>query len=391
MNGRRRYFKTGIRLKPAEWDKRKNEVKGNPSYNTLIRDRIRELETFELRFPAIFGRPFTLDDFDSSTDNQSSSDSKAPALTFTEFVIRQCEQDKHKVSEDTTQRYLRTNEYLKLYNKDVPVQFKDITYDFVEGFESWLRASGRAKEKSTIYKHHKGIKKYLSLATRKGLFDANTNPYLNFAIKNGESIIDVVQPNEIRRLEQLDLTGENSRYAIYRDAYLFGYYTLLRISDITRLRQSHLIETERGLCIDLKAKKTGKHNWIPLYELHLDENGQSKPVQLIKRYTRDDQKPLFGRTDQVINRNLKVLFRMARINKPAYFHTARHSGITFLLEIGIPMHVVQRLAQHSKPQMTMKYVHLTNHDVVKILSRTEWNTGSNAKSPQTSKTLPKDL
>lgn len=50
QNPNRRYFPTGIKRAPSDWEKRKNEVKGHPEFNRLIRSRIAELETFETRY-----------------------------------------------------------------------------------------------------------------------------------------------------------------------------------------------------------------------------------------------------------------------------------------------------------------------------------------------------
>ncbi len=66
QNPVRLYISTGIKLKPSEWDNKRKEVKGNSSYNdnTSLKRQIAALQDFELRFPALYGRPFSLQDFD---------------------------------------------------------------------------------------------------------------------------------------------------------------------------------------------------------------------------------------------------------------------------------------------------------------------------------------
>ena len=85
QNGQCKYFETGIRLIPIEWDERKSEVKKQPGLNRLIRERILELETFELSFSANYARAFELSDF--SRLNTEGNEKENKAVSFPEFAL----------------------------------------------------------------------------------------------------------------------------------------------------------------------------------------------------------------------------------------------------------------------------------------------------------------
>ncbi len=42
-NGKRQYESVGIRLTPNQWDTKKNEAKGNPQLNRVIREKVLEM------------------------------------------------------------------------------------------------------------------------------------------------------------------------------------------------------------------------------------------------------------------------------------------------------------------------------------------------------------
>lgn len=370
QNGLRRYFQTGVRPKPAEWDQRKNEVKANPSYNRLIRTRLSELETFEMGFPTQYQRPFLLKDFDLLPERQAAA--VVPVrLTLTTFMIQQIERERSKIIRATYTRYVLVAKMLQEYNDSRPVEFNDMTYSFVEGYDHHLRTIKKYKQ-NTIFKQHQVINKYLVKAGLMGHTDNRKNPYHEFDFKKEPTERMVFYPSEIQRIEELTFSQANEHLAIYRDMFLLAYYTLLRISDVTEIRQRHLIEEDGKLELEMVAQKTGKMNRLPLHKLHRTPDAPSKPEQIIRRYARTDNKPLFDRSHPKINEYVKIVFQLAGINKAATFHTARHSGITYLVQHHLTLPVVQELAQHSDIKTTMIYVHISKKMKGDALDDVQW-------------------
>ncbi|GAB3219502.1 tyrosine-type recombinase/integrase [Spirosoma arcticum] len=366
----RRYWKTGIRLSPNEWDERSKEVKKRPDLNRLIRDKINELEHFELTFSARYNRPFQLSDFDllhSAKANIAQS-----SVSFTTFALEQIARDyaDKTINKITYGRYKRVVNLLTTFSQGPAVPFSVLTYSLIDAFHHHLRIVDKL-ELNTIYKHHQVVQKYLTRAIKKGLFEIKDNPYNDFKPKKAPVESTVLLPAEIERIEQLSFTRENEHLEFYRDTFLFAYYTLLRIGDVTQLKINNLLETDIGLVLELRAQKTGKLNRLALYQLHRTADGPSKPEKLIRKYWRTDKRPLFARSHPRLNEYVKDVVRLAGINKPVTFHTSRHSGITFLSTV-LPTPVVQQLAQHSSIATTMGYIHISRHQIEHSLSQVKW-------------------
>lgn len=374
QNSKRRYFPTGFRLKPSEWDKVKKQVKGNPAYNAAISKQKAAYEDFEMRFPAIYGRSMTLADFDLM--NVSADGQPRKRLSFSAFMSKQIDQDKAKLSQSAYYRYTRTAATLVAFNEGKPVEFTSVDYALILSFDNYLRTV-KKYHANTIYKEHQLINQYLNRAVLMDLFKANKNPYLHFKPKKEPTARDVLQPTEIERIEQLTFTAENRYLEFYRDVFLFSIYSGLRISDVTKLKQSDLTQTESGLLYESVSKKTRKTNSVhrlPLYNLHPLPSGLSKPERILAKYARIDNTPLFNRSHPKINENIKKVMVLAGIKKKVTFHTARYSGITWLSHMKANIHDIQEFAQHANITTTDHYIRLAEKMAGERLKQINWPT-----------------
>jgi integrase len=364
QQGKRRYFTTGVRIPPASWNAKNREVKNDMAANQRIRQRLADLHQFELTFPTTHGRSLLLADFDLLPT--SLTEATTPVPSFSAYMLAEIEADKPGVMRDTYQKRLRVlNRLRDFQGRDT--LFDDLTFAFISRLDQAMRGQFKLDD-NTIEHEHRTLKRYVGRAVSCGML--TRNPYDQFKAKGKATNKIILTDEEIRRIETLPLDGDKQHLAIYRDAFLLGFYTMLRVSDLTTLTPKMVVEIASGLQLEKKQIKTRQLVRIPLGTLH-----GGKAQDLLRKYWPDsDSKPFFKRTHQHMNRRLKTILALAGIAKtPVGFHTARHSGITSLVRRGVGLPIVQRLAGHADIKMTMRYVHLAGADVEQALGTiTNW-------------------
>lgn len=358
QDGKRKYFSTKILLKPRHWAERIHSVVDHPHSIELNRELKRQLMDFE---------SFILDFLQkhgSITLEQAGLFYKyGDTKSFTKFWEVELNENT-KLSKITKRNHKSALNYFKRFRANV--QFSELTYQLVSDFDQFLFGFGL--HTNTVYTHHKQVKKYINLAIRKDLLDANKNPYLKFTPglkKTDRTVLDQV---ELNKLEQLELTEDNQHLTPVRDMFLFSCYTGLRFGDVTALKVGDLLDNGGALSINLVASKTDKQILLPLYKLH-----GGKPQLIVERYCQSPGQCLIfpAYTNQYYNRALKRLAALAGITKHLTSHVARHTFATHLAS-KVPIHVLKTILQHSKIETTMIYLHLSNRMVNDALDLVEW-------------------
>lgn len=333
VEGRRKYFSTGIRISKDQW--RKGKIINHPNdikFNYHISKIISDLEQFQMNVIDNTGT-FTFDDLAGFTSSGTDGN-------FIRFLEREVSEDRTAV--EGTVRYRRLM-VKKLKDAAGDVTFKGLKYDTLKKFDNHMAAEGLAV--STRQKHHQQLRKYIGIAIKKGL--VKENPYAHF------------KPSRPKRglkkclwYEDLDKIWELSygdMYEVVRLKFIFSCYTGLRISDSSLLRWDDI---QRGKII-LKMKKTGQPLVVPLNVL------SDRPQQILDSLGKDTERVFPKISDQVVNRELKRIGLDAGIPFPLNFHIARHTFCTLVAHTTGSVFKVMEYAGIYKVDTAMGYVALS--------------------------------
>jgi len=327
MRGRNKYFSTNIYITPDQWDKKHRKIKNHPNairLNTEIRDFVATLERVELE-RRNSGRPFTLDHLTDYLNGKLTS-------SFTKFMAMEIEQE--QLSRATKIGMQTTLKALQDFKNDI--LFAELNFDLLSDFERFLYA--KELNVNTINKYFRHIRKFVNLAINKDLFDLNKYPFRKFKAKSESTKREYLTPEEIQKIEDLNLPEDKQHLRKIVDMYLFSVYSGLRFSDLTSLTRDHIV-TEDGKCIEI-----------------------------IEQYATLEKKLIFDDfTNQYVNRCLKEIANEAKIKKAITFHTARHTQATYLLYKGVPVTTVQKLLGHKKLQTTQIYTKVMDRTIVNDL------------------------
>lgn len=154
----------------------------------------------------------------------------------------------------------------------------------------------------------------------------------------------------------------------HRVMLMLAYSAGLRVSEVVSLK-SRQVDSER-MCIFIERAKGKKDRIVPLSPVIL---------VLLREYWRAYKPSKVGylfegqvKAEPYSARSLQLVLaaakRKARILKPGSIHSLRHSFATHLLDKGTDVTIIMKLLGHNDIKTTLKYLHVTNRDLLHILS-----------------------
>ena len=269
-----------------------------------------------------------------------------------------------------------------VFEKDMKhhYSFNDITMAFYDSYVGYMTSHG--KKLNTIGERIKNLKALMHRAYDEGL---HSNLAFRQFTKPEEDVDNVaLTEDELRQIFDYQFPPSSMMLEKYRDIFLVGCYTGLRVSDYHKIRKDNFRITANGnTVLEVRTEKTGKEVVIPFIWKELE-------VRLEKyNYTI----PHFS--EQKFNQNIKLVCLEAGINTPVVMtsgnhkrdepydkwelvssHTARRSACTNMVLRGIPRTQVMKISGHTKEATFNKYIKISgDENADSIMKRLNENQG----------------
>lgn len=316
-NRKKVYISTGIYVNPQEWDSRHNRIIRHPhseELNRMLEEFILQLQWEELKS---WKRGVHIN---LSAFKTISRQSDTERMTFLSFGRNWVE---HSLRKDATKKNLLTT--LDLLNHfRSSIEFEDITYSFLLEFEDFMRQ--KMYETNTIAKHMRQLRTFVNEAIKRGYIQPEDYPFRKYQIKTTQSKHSFLLPEEIRKLEKLELSLCSKSLMHSLKAFLFCCYTGVRYSDFVLLNENNIVTIKGEKWLIFKTVKTNTEVSIPLYLLF-----QGKALQLLQEYHQNVNDFFHLKSNSSVNKDLKKIGMLAKIEKHFSFHTARHTNATLLI------------------------------------------------------------
>ncbi|ATP58403.1 hypothetical protein CPT03_19020 [Pedobacter ginsengisoli] len=387
-NNQRLVYSSGKRVLPKYWDvanQKARKMKDFPSAE-LLNSNLRlmtqaihaEIETYLRGSDQRYPDPKQLKQLLDLRFDRTVKESKKTFFEFIDWFSYEYAPKKQIVtnnetsvtSVNTIKTYTTTLRLLKVFAKEIgDFDFKDIDMNWYFRFTDWCN-SEKSYNPSTIGKHIKVIKCWLRKAEEEGLHDVTFYKHRDFRKPAYLSETVYLNREELKLLYELDLSKRVELDRI-RDLFLVGAWTGLRFSDFNRLTEGHIQE---GF-IKIKTSKTSSLAVIPI----------NKVVRcILSKY--DNGLPC-GYANQYMNRQIKVLCKMAKINsreEKVQFvngrkevsnvkkwqlistHTARRSFATNLYGV-VPNNTIMAITTHKTEAAFLRYLRKSNQEHAEIL------------------------
>ncbi len=353
MEGRKTYFSTHIYLKPEQWDPKKRIIKNHPHADTLnqmLREFFIKLEEKELEL--------WKNGYDISLQRLKEEFKGGCGSSFLNFVENLIEGSLQKKS--TQKNHASTLRWLERFKPGT--NFKDVTPGYIHDFEQYLYKHGF--QTNTVAKHMKHLKSFVNAAIDRNYMDANNYAFKRYRIKTKEAKNSFLQPEDLKKLEEVELKDKQKKLIHTLDAFLFCCYTGLRYSDFRILSEKNLVRRDGTSWLVYTSVKTGVDVKLPIGLLF-----DGKAWRIWQKY-RNDLTGFFNiKHNSSVNKDLIKLKKIAKISIHFSFHTARHTNATLLLYKGVNITTVQKLLGHRNLSTTQIYGKVMERTLVKDLKK----------------------
>lgn len=354
LDRKKKYFSTKVYLKPEQWDAKKLVVKNHPNadaLNRLIYGYVAAIEKKELELWQQ-GRPISLELLKSVLTTQENN------FSFISFFKQ--EVTNSSLRNSTKCNHLSTLALLQEFKKDIV--FSELTFELVSSFEHFLQLKGY--HTNTIAKHMKHLKRHVNIAINKEYIEIQKYAFRKYKIKTVENKHTHLVPEELEKLEKLNLAGRYMKLQKSLDAFLFCCYAGMRYSDFTNLSSRNIIDINQEKWLIYKSVKTGTEVRLPLYLLF-----SGKGLAILNKY-RDNLEDFFHlRDNSNVNKDLAILTKLAGLSKNISFHTARHTNATLLIYNGVNITTVQKLLGHKSVKTTQVYTNIMDMTIIHDLQK----------------------
>ena len=177
--------------------------------------------------------------------------------------------------------------------------------------------------------------------------------------RSEKKLPQVLSIDEVQRM--FDVCENLKHKAILSLLYSCG----LRVSELINLRWNNIDRSR--MIINIIGGKGNKDRQVMLAEnlIHLLENyyRQYKTKNYI--FSGKFQEQYSSRS---VGEIIKQLAKKAGINKRVWTHQMRHNCFTHMVESGVDINLIQRLAGHQNVKTTLIYTHISHNIVSKINS-----------------------
>lgn len=216
------------------------------------------------------------------------------------------------------------------------VPFKDFDALLMRNYHTWLK--NQELGRNTISLYIRNLKRVYRLAVDDGLA-TDSNPFegmdVSYRIKKKRNGLTL---DEVKRLRDLDLSGESQMTILARDIFLFTVYTKgMRSDDIFRLTRKNIRDGQ----LTYRQHITGKEisiPWEPLMQEIADRYKQEGTFLLFPVITAKSPHEQWRQYDGLLHRinyNLKKLGERIGLDYPLNLTVARHSWDSMTKSVSI--------------------------------------------------------
>ena len=344
------YINTGVRVRARQWTDR---IINHPQADTLneqLSILLRKVGK-EVNAAIDAGRDVDVASIRKKLYDSSCDDTVLPWMRE--------EIERLGVVDGTRKHYVGLVKRLEEF--DIIHDWKDVSVENIYKLDGWLRKMNGRCGKITggaVYNYHKCLRSLLSRAERSELIPFNPYSRLRGVFSKGDrENTEYLTEDEMQLIMKFS-PAPGSFMERARDLFIFQMFTGLSYADAQAFDISAYKKVKGKWCIITSRIKTG----VPYINQLLPP-----AVDVLERYDMSVPKM----TNQVYNRELKLLGMACGIIIPLHSHLARHTFATFMLRNGAKIENVSKMLGHTNIKQTQRYAKVLAESVHEDFNKIE--------------------
>lgn len=264
----------------------------------------------------------------------------------------------------TVLRYKSMKRYLaemikKNYDVD-DLPLSQFTGEVIRAYEVFLKTE-KDMSQNTLIRYMKALKKITNRCIANDWI--HKDPFVGIKFREEPTEPEFLTIEELNRIYECEPGCK--RLEVVRDMFLMSAFTGLAFSDVSQLTSEHIVRDNAGnLWIRKHRQKTRQISNIPLLDI---------PAAILKKYEGDKKAAKKGvllpvPANQVMNRYLKEIATICKIDKYLTTHVARHTYATVCLSQGVSLKNVSKMLGHASVKMTEHYARVLDTSIMREMN-----------------------
>lgn len=355
------FFRTPYTSLEAEWDGRQGKFNKN-AVDYLKKNRI--LLKFIDKATSVVTEleqeksDYTLLDVEKALRIEASSASRA-VYPFWEEVISE---QKSAGRTGNARVHSDTLVSVKKFSRGKELNFNQITPEFLEKYDSWLRSRGGTD--GGIGVKMRSIRSVFNAAIKRGRVKEDIYPFRAYKLSKlkGKGIKKALKLDDIQKIAQVDL-NQHPTLIDTRNYFIFSFYTRgMNFADMATLKWKD-ISDDRIYYTRSKTKGNFQIKILqPVREIldyYKEKSNQTDYVFPILLENNITFSYLENRKRKILsryNKRLKEIAELCGIDKPLSSYVARHSYANSLKQKGISTDIISESMGHQNVAITQAYL-----------------------------------
>lgn len=255
---------------------------------------------------------------------------------------------------ETMKRYLGELIKQKYGVDDLPLS--DFTGEVIRAYEVYLKTE-KDRCQNTLIRYMKALKKITNRCLANDWIQKD--PFVGIKFREEPTEPEFLTLEDVDRI--YNCNPGSKRLEVIKDMFLMSAFTGLAFTDVSQLTEDHIVTDNDGnKCIRKPRQKAKQMSNIPLLDV---------PLAIIEKYQGDKKAAKKGvllpiPCNQVMNRYLKEIAEICKINKHLTMHTARHTYATLCLSQGLSLKNISKILGHASVKMTERYARVLDSSIL---------------------------